>query len=266
MKKIISVISAASIFLSCMALTPKVLAGNTIIPGWTRTSGNTDTCYAAVIQAEGKVSPASGNRMLKLARGKNETIGIYIADKLKAGKYTVKFKAYIDYGKNYQWLATAKLGYHSLTGNDSQNGSIANLTPTDTTNTTSAMWRKYSAVYEIKSDTDGIDNSIGTNNIIFGFKNTADAGAVFYVDDVSITDAAGKEYAVNGGFEETPPYPSDEQRTRITQLEHKIGEIKGLIDECTHVGLSTDYEQINCAVMERFIKRMNDDMSDSVYV
>lgn len=265
MKKIISVISAASIFLSCMAVTPSALAGSRIIPGWTRTKGNTDTCYANVIQSDGNVSPASGNKMLKLGRGQQETIGVYIADKLKAGTYTVKFKAYIDYGKNHQWMSTVKLGYHSLTGVDGQNGSIANLTP-NTSDTTSAMWREYTATYTIKNDADGVDGSIGTNNLIFGFKPTWDSEVVFYVDDVSVTDAAGNEYVKNGGFEENPPYPSDVQSGRIEGLENKLSEIKGLLDECDKKGISTDYERVNYSVMERFIKRLNDDMSDSMYV
>lgn len=266
MEKIISILSAVSVFMSCIAITPKASAENTVISGWLRTAENTGSCYAEVVREDGNIKPASGEKMLKLAHGKNENIRIYIPDKLKSGTYTVKFKAYIDYSKHYHWLATAKLGYHSLSGNDSHNGSVANITQVNTTDTTSAMWREYTAVYTITSDTDGTDNGIGTNNLNFGFRNTAENAAVYYVDDVSITDADGNEYVTNGGFEEAPPYPTNEQRAKVTELENNLAEIKSLISQCAYMGISTDYEQINCSVMERFIKRLNDDMYDSTYV
>ena len=206
LKKAASVIGAFAMLMSALSSMPAVQAEDSEIYGWTRNMSNTETRYAEIVHEDDNVKPAAGERMLKIEGVTNNNIRVYIPEKLKAGKYTVSFKAYINYGKNQQWLATAKLGYHSLTGNDGQNGSIANIT-SNSTDKTSAMWREYSAEYEIKNDTDGIDGKIGTNNLNFGLKDIAekDGKVVYYIDDVSVKDADGNEYVTNGGFEEDAP-------------------------------------------------------------
>ena len=206
LKKAVSVIGALAMTMSVLGAVPAVQAEDSEIYGWARNMANTETRYAEIVREDGDVKPATGERMLKIEGVTKDNIRVYIPEKLKAGKYTVSFKAYINYGKYQQWLATAKLGFHSLTGIDGQNGSIANITSTSTDNK-SAMWREYTAEYEIKSDTDGTDGKIGTNNLNFGLKDIAekDGSVVYYIDDVSVTDTDGNEYVTNGGFEEDAP-------------------------------------------------------------
>lgn len=211
-KKAISVVSALAMSLSVWCAMPAVQAEDAEIYGWLRYTANTETSAANVVESgaigETTVTPSSGSRMLEMKVGNKEAQCIYVSDKLPAGDYTISFDV-IDPTK-VEWRGYAKLGYKYL-GTSSPNGCFARIGEAykGTRTVLDNGWTRFSDIYTLTSNTDGVWDG-KTNNIVIGLLGNTDASAVIYIDNVSVKDADGNEYVINGGFELDPPAPEPE--------------------------------------------------------
>lgn len=207
-KKAISVVSALAMSLSVWCAMPAVQAEDAEIYGWARNTANTETAMANVVTTgmidENTITPASGSRMLEMKAGATEEEIVYVPARLQGGTYTITFKVNYKQNASVDWAAAATMGYLGF-GSSSSEGAFAKFTP----ETLEGGWLKYSGTITLNNADHGVWDS-KTNNFVIKFKNANNSNKIMYIDDVSVKDADGNEYVINGGFELDPPAPEPE--------------------------------------------------------
>ena len=213
LKKAVSVIGALAMTMSVLGAVPTVQAEDSEIYGWARLEDNTATRNIGIVTSgkmwnDTDVTPASGERMLEVKAGTEESAQVYVPTKLKAGTYKISFKVYWNTGG--AWVTGARLGTKHL-GTESSHGAFERIGATGqptvkgTREDLENGWIKFTDEITLSSDTDGIASETQSNNLRIYFTSSKSDKKTMYIDDVSVTDTDGNEYVTNGGFEEDAP-------------------------------------------------------------
>ena len=172
MKKVVSLILTVAMLAMCAV--PALASGkNLILSGTTKIEGTqTENRYARATDDEKN----SGNYSLRIY---SESAGFefgqsYTVENLPAGEYTVT------------WYAKGNDGTMLFSNNWDEGVYNVHLTPEVQSN----GWKKYTKVLTL--------NDSGNTKFLF----YADTALDCYIDDISLVDANGTNYIIDGGFEE----------------------------------------------------------------